>query len=773
MIKRTLTLAGLAAGVSLAISQSAVAALSDVVVEPAEYGSYIVIMNQDPAAAYSGGLAGFAATKPTGNAKLATKSASVQNFTAMLKSGQTAAMNAVGVPASKVVHRYTYALNGFSALMSPEQAKALQLRKDVAKVMPDRLYQKQTDRSGTFLGIDAPAFPWDASYDGEGVIIGVIDGGIWPEHASFADDGSYAPLPIADIPCEFGNTAHRPDDLPFECNNKLLGARQMLATYRAVIGATPEEFDSARDEDGHGTHTASTSGGNANVPADILGGDFGLITGVAPRARIIAYKGLGILGGFGSDLAAAVDQAVADGVDVINYSVGSSSFAIGPDDIAFLFAADAGVHVATSNGNSGPLPATTGSPASVPWLTSVGASTQDRTYQGSAVSSDGWEFFGASITQGTEELELIDAADAGSELCIPDELDPAVVTGKIVLCFRGAIARMEKSRAVNIAGGAGMILYNQDDGQSEVTDTHWVPSVHISNTDGLVIKDYIANSGGAAVAQITAGAYTEIPAPWMAGFSSRGPNRLSPDLIKPDITAPGVNILAGDSVANRGELFQMISGTSMSSPHIAGLMARMKQAHPDWSPAMVKSAIMTTSYQQAVLKEDGVRQADPFDMGAGHVNPSQQYAKTNMYEPGLVYDAGLFEYAAYSCGAALEIFTPGTCAFLDGIGVPSDPSDSESAVYRCGRHRCQPDRNPNAHQCGARHQAAALQADRVGASWFRGLPSTPGRFACAAVRAPSTRSQSKTWALQARTGHLAPSPGLTQASSTVLTARLR
>ncbi len=193
---------------------------------------------------------------------------------------------------------------------------------------------------------------------------------------------------------------HNPNDAPFTCNDKLIGARQMLATYRALIGAEPFEYDSARDENGHGTHTASTAGGNAGVQASIFGIGRGVVSGVAPRAHIVAYKGLGALGGFGSDLAAAIDQAVADGVDVINYSIGGGASLDGPDDIAFLFAADAGVFVATSAGNSGPGADSVGGPGTVPWLTTVGASTQARTFQGSAVLGNGDEYFGASVTAG-------------------------------------------------------------------------------------------------------------------------------------------------------------------------------------------------------------------------------------------------------------------------------------------------------------------------------------------------------------------------------------
>src|SRR5690606_34699847 len=186
---------------------------------------------------------------------------------------------------------------------------------------------------------------WASGYDGEGVIIGVVDSGIWPEHPFFVDDGSY-PAPPADwmggtVVCEFGDTAHNPDDAPFACNNKLIGARDMRTLYKTFIG--PEVYNSARDYDGHGTHTASTAGGNAGVPAEIFGIGRGAVSGSAPRAHIAAYSACGGLGCCGGDLADAIDAAVADGVDVINDSIGGGPSLTGPDDVAFLFANAAGV----------------------------------------------------------------------------------------------------------------------------------------------------------------------------------------------------------------------------------------------------------------------------------------------------------------------------------------------------------------------------------------------------------------------------------------------
>ena len=643
-------------------------------------GVYIAIMDLDPAVAYQGDIKGYAATKPGKGKKLNPNSAHVKKYAGLLERNQDKALARAGVSTGRKLHSYTMALNGFAAKMSLDQANELARAPGVRMVLPDEWRYRTTDASPTFLGLDGESEPWYEGYTGENVVVGVIDDGIWPEHPSFADDGTYAYLPeYAGLPCEFGNTAHNPADAPFTCNNKLLGARQMLATYRAVIGAAPDEFDSARDDDGHGTHTASTAAGNRYVEASVLGVPRGMVSGIAPRARVIAYKGVGNLGGFTSDLAAAIDQAVADGVDVINYSIGSSGFDVGADEIAFLFAADAGVFVATSNGNSGPGPATTNSPASVPWLTSVGASTQPRFFEGAAALGDGSSYSGASITAGTTMLPLVDAADAGDELCAVGSLNPAVVAGKIVLCKRGIYPRVDKGYAVYLAGGAGLVLYNISDAQDLNTDTHWVPGVHVNNTDGLAIKSYIASAGAGATAMIVGGDKVMVDAPVMAAFSSRGPNRLSADLIKPDITGPGVQILAGwspfpDPGEVPGELFAAIAGTSMSSPHVAGAFALLKQAHPDWSAAIAKSALMTTAYQD-VMKEDGVTPADPFDFGAGHMRPGGKPHKGSMFQPGLAYDAGLFEYAAFTCGADLGVFPAGSCAFFESLGIPSDPSD--------------------------------------------------------------------------------------------------
>ena len=450
----------------------------------------------------------------------------------------------------------------------------------------------------------------------------------------------------------------------------------MLATYRAQIGAAPDEFDSARDDNGHGTHTASTAAGNAGVAATLYGMPAGTISGIAPRAHIIAYKGLGNLGGFTSDLAAAIDQAVADGVDVINYSIGGGAGAVTADELAFLFAADAGVFVATSAGNSGPNPSTLGDPGTKPWLTTVGASTQSRFLQGTVILGNGAQYTGASITAGAGPSPLADASTLGNQYCNPAIAFSSSVAGKIVVCQRGVTARVAKSLAVYNAGGVGMIMHENSDAGNLFSDSHWVPSVHVDQTPGLAIKAYIAANPGTATAQIVAPQTGIWPyAPSMTDFSSRGPNPVAPDIIKPDVTAPGIQILAGNSpfpdpgTTPPGELFQAIAGTSMSSPHVAGVFALLKQAHPEWSAAMAKSALMTTAHQN-VLDNNRTSPADPFDMGAGHIRPGGKWTKGSITEPGLVYDAGFNDYLGFMCDAFPAVFAnpTATCAALATAG---------------------------------------------------------------------------------------------------------
>ncbi len=414
---------------------------------------------------------------------------------------------------------------------------------------------------------------------------------------------------------------------------------------------------------------------------------FGTISGIAPRARIAAYKVCWETGAggscFSSDSVAAIDQATADGVDVINFSIsGSRTNFRDPVEIAFLFAADAGVFVAASAGNSGPTTSTVAHPG--PWLTTVAAGTHNRNGVGSTTLGNGATYAGASFATPLASTPLVDAANVvasganpvEAELCYPGALDAAAVAGKVVLCKRGVIALVDKSLAVFEAGGTGMILYNDPAGATNTLALfHSVPSVHLVAASGLAVKAYIALAGASATASIAqATVVYDVTAPLTASFSSRGPLLAgNGDVLKPDLIAPGQDILAAVAPpGNNGKSFDLYSGTSMSSPHVAGLAALMKEKHPGWSPMAIKSALMTTGTD--VL--DGGTPApntNPvliFRQGAGHVQPN------SALDPGLVYDSGFSDWLSFICGAQ----PGGGCT---GV-TPMDPSNLNQASIAIG-----------------------------------------------------------------------------------------
>lgn len=652
--------------------------------------SYIVVMAADP-------LLATVSTNELNRGAAATQAAAIEE-------SHDQVLADAGIAADAKVQDYTNALNGFSVSVGHDEAVKIAANPEVAYVLPDELRQptsfpgekeiKQTlvgrNTLYQFMGLTEKSDAWRNGITGEGVVVGVIDTGIWPEHPSFADDGTYpehAPLDETTPSCNFGNTAANPDDLPFTCNNKLIGAREFLDTYKLANGGlAADEFDSARDDDGHGTHTASTAAGNAGIRAEVFGRFKDVVSGIAPRAQIIAYKALGNDGGFTSDLVAAIDQAVADGVDVINYSIGGGASTVSPDTISFLFASDAGVFSAVSAGNSGPGESTIGGPGDVPWVTTVGANTQRRMYDGYIKMNNGVTIRGASVTHGTPTAQFVDAEFAGaadSEFCVDGTLDPTQVTGKVVLCKRGLNGRVAKSAEVLRAGGIGMVLYNASDVDTLFSDNFFVPTVMVDYTQGLIVKNWIASTGS-PIGRLAGGGpgLSIVPAPTMAYFSSRGENPTAGDIIKPDVTAPGVGILAGNTPFPTpgeqvpGELFQAIAGTSMSSPVVAGLFALIKQVHPDWSQAAAKSALMTTANTK-VLDNDRVSAATPFSMGAGMARPGKPGSRDSSFDPGLVYEAGFAEYLGFLCDEGPEIFAnpARTCGNLAAAGVPTDAAN--------------------------------------------------------------------------------------------------
>ena len=613
--------------------------------------SVIVKLDDAPLAAYSGTIAGLAATAPaqTGARRLDATSAASRNYLAYLDRQQNAfvARAQAAIPQARLAARYRVVLGGVAMIIPAGKIAQLAALPGVRWVQPDALRQADTDRSPQFIGADviwrALAADPKLGDGGEGVIVGVIDTGIWPEHPSFADDGSYPPPPA-----RWHGACEPPNDKSSRifCTRKLIGARQRLDLYKFFFGLNPTEFDSARDNEGHGTHTASTAAGNAGVAATVLGQPRGVVSGIAPRASIAAYKALGNSGGLTSDLVSAIDQAVADGVDIINYSIGSTILTDpyqSPDSLAFLDAYRAGVFVAASAGNNGPAASTLDSPANSPWVMTVAASTTDERFVGTLTVRAGGQTLtlsGASITGGVLNRPLVNAAALGVPLC--DGPLPAAARGAIVLCRRGVIARVEKGSNVRISGGAGMILYNPEPADV-VSDNHWLPAVHIDTPVANQLLAFLAaHTSQPVTADIIGGkaVLDSQTADQIAAFSSRGPLPTEQlGISKPDIAAPGVQILAGQTplpntpgAGPQGQFFQAIAGTSMAAPHVAGAGALLKALHPDWTPGQIKSALMTTA-RTGVLKEDGRTLATPYDTGAGRLD------LRNAGDPGLTIDA--------------------------------------------------------------------------------------------------------------------------------------
>jgi subtilisin family serine protease len=649
----------------------------------------IVQMAEPAAVAYDGGIAGLRATRPARGRKINPNDPDVVRYVEYLSGRHSEALNAVG--GGRKVYDYAFVVNGFAAEISLAQADALRRLPGVLSVSRDELEHAVTSSTPAFLGLTEPGTGlWDqlggVSNAGEGIIIGVVDSGIWPEHPSVSDrtgtngNGTKGgKLDYLQIPGWHGMCVPGEQFTAANCNQKLIGSRYFNAAWGGNAGLKqqrPYEFASPRDYNGHGTHTATTAGGNAGVEAAGPFSVFGPMSGIAPRARLAAYKALwhdaatGGSNGFTSDLVAAIDRAVADGVDVINYSItGTTTSFLNSVEVAFLNAAAVGVFVSAAAGNTGPTAGTVMHPS--PWIATVAAGTHDRNGTGSTTLGNGATYTGASLATALSARSLVDSVNAGKseanptevELCYPGTLDPAKAAGKIVLCKRGIIARVSKSLAVAQAGGVGMIMYNDTATGSLDADLHYVPSVHVTLADGGAIKAYIASAGATATASIAkATIVLDKPAPLTASFSSRGPLAAGGgDLLKPDVIAPGQDVLAGVAPpGNEGLLFSLYSGTSMATPHVAGMAALLKQLHPTWTPLMIKSALMTTGRD---VIDAGISTATRiFRQGAGHVVPN------NAADPGLVFDSGATDWIAFLCGTG-QLAGP-LCA---GTGL--DPSD--------------------------------------------------------------------------------------------------
>ncbi|PON54592.1 Subtilase [Trema orientale] len=568
-------------------------------------------------------------------------------------------------PSSRLLYSYNSAMEGFAAQLSESELESLRKLPGVVAIRADQRLQLHTTYSYKFLGLNPTREnAWFKAGFGRGTIIGVLDTGVWPESPSFNDHG------MPPVPKKWRGICQEGQNFnSSSCNRKLIGARYFIRGHRvASTSVSPDsvmEYVSPRDSHGHGSHTTSTAGGASVTMANVLGNGAGVARGIAPFSHVAAYKVCWYSGCYSSDILAAMDAAILDGVDILSLSLGGFPIPLFADSIAIgsFRAMEHGVSVICAAGNNGPIESSVANEA--PWIATIGASTMDRRFPAIVQTGNGEKLYGESLYPGNrilgsqKELQLayVTSGDQASRFCLRGSLPRAQVRGKMVVCDRGVNGRSEKGQAVKEAGGLAMILTNTElNLEEDSVDVHVLPATLVGFDESIRLKTYI-NSTRRPMGRIVFGGTVigQSEAPGVAQFSGRGPSFSNPSILKPDVIAPGVNIIAawpqnlgpsGLPEDSRRVNFTVMSGTSMACPHVSGIAALIRSAHPRWSPAAIKSAIMTTADvtdHSGKPIMDGDKPAGVFAVGAGHVNPGRAL------EPGLVYDIRPDEYVTHLC----------------------------------------------------------------------------------------------------------------------------
>ncbi|XP_020675383.1 subtilisin-like protease SBT1.5 [Dendrobium catenatum] len=554
----------------------------------------------------------------------------------------------------RMVHTYSVAMSGFAARLTTDEVRRMESIPGFLFAHVDKPVHLRTTHTPTLLGLNQYNSLWQKSSQGEGIIIGVLDSGITPDHASFADPGLPPP------PLKWRGSC----DLPagFSCTNKLIGAQSFTGKAGTPI-----------DEGGHGTHVAAIAAGTKVQDAEILGQARGTASGMAPRAHIAVYNVCSKSSCSHANNIKGFEQAIIDGVDLIQISVGVKNYAYNLNGIVIgSFAAlKQGILTINSAGNSGPAKSILDN--DVPWILHVGAANIDRHVTAMLKLSNGMEFKGMSAYQPDPstavDLHLIYPGVNQTQktlACQDGSMAGFDVVGKMVLCGTGHIDKIEKAKIVKAAGGAAIIVMNQpSEGYTLNADPYSIPAIHVSYTDAIkILNDYETDPNITGTITFKGTNYGARPSPTVANLSSRGPSLLNGGILKPDVIAPGVNILSAwpfkagtHEISDNTKNFIMERGTSMAAPHVSGVAALLKKLHPDWSPAAIKSAIMTTAYSLDrdgdPIKDDASKidasfgerdRASIFAIGAGHINPEAAN------DPGLVYDfINADDYIPYLC----------------------------------------------------------------------------------------------------------------------------
>lgn len=706
---------------------------------------YIVTVEGEPVISYKGGINGFDATALEEDEKLNVASESVSSYAKHLEKKHDMLLGLLFDQGTyKKLYSYRHLINGFAVHITPEQAEILRQAPGVKSVEKDWKVKRLTTHTPQFLGLPTGVWPTGGGFDraGEDIVIGFVDSGIFPHHPCFANHIAepYGLLPKFRGHCEKDPKTRK----NYYCNGKIIGAQHFVEAAKAAGAFNPEiDFDSPLDGDGHGSHTAAIAAGNNGIPVRMHGFEFGKASGMAPRARIAVYKALyRLFGGFVADVVAAIEQAVHDGVDILNLSVGPNSpptttrtTFLNPFDATLLSAVKAGVFVAQAAGNGGPFPKTLLSYS--PWIASVAAAVDDRRYKNHLTLGNGKILSGIGLSPSThpnKTFTMVSANDVVLDSSVdkyipsdcqrPELLNKNLVQGNILLCgysfnfVVGTSSIKAVSETARTLGAAGFVLAVESSSPGTKYDPVPVriPGIVITDQkDSMELIKYYNLSTSRdwtgrvksfkGIGHIGDGLkpILQKAAPQVALFSARGPNIKDfsfqdADILKPDILAPGSLIWAawapnGTDEANYiGEGFAMISGTSMAAPHIAGIAALVKQKYPHWSPAAIKSALMTTSstidraerplqaqeYSSSEMMT--LVQATPFDYGSGHVNPRAAL------DPGLVFDAGYEDYLGFLCTVPgidlneLKNFTHSACNYT--LGHPSNLNMPSIAISK-------------------------------------------------------------------------------------------
>ncbi|KAL6123961.1 hypothetical protein ACLB2K_076477 [Fragaria x ananassa] len=536
-----------------------------------------------------------------------------------------------------LLHSYKRSFNGFAAMLTEQEAQKLDGIDGVVSVFPSERRSVKTTKSWNFLGFPETVKRSALEKD---IIVGVIDSGIWPESDSFSDAGFGPPPKRWKGKCQ-GNG-------DFTCNNKIIGAR-----YYRASGDFEADFESPRDAAGHGTHTASTAAGNIVRKASQNGLGLGTARGGVPSARIAVYKVCwsGETGCDDADVLAAMDDAIADGVDILSISVGGNipfdylrdSFAI-----ATLHATREGILCSMAAGNEGPKEKSVTNFA--PWQLSVAASTINRQFITKVQLGNGKIYEGLLLNQidlKGKFYPLVYGGDApnktlgndtiGARYCCDGCLDKDLIKGKIVLCD----GPLDEAGSGAILGGAAGVILTSQKLHDDLLGPVPVAASYVGLEENSNIYKYISSTRNPTATIWKCEEIDDVLAPYVPFYSSKGPNPISPNILKPDIAAPGSYILAAHpptSVGNRG-IYKFLTGSSMACPHATAVAAYVKSFHPKWSPAAIRSALMTTAKPMSAKTSPLAE----FAYGAGLINPSRAPY------PGLVYDLDGQDYIVFLC----------------------------------------------------------------------------------------------------------------------------